>query len=155
VLNLIAAHPELVSNGIAHKVAINADYINGKSESLLPNLCAQCKTIFWVLMNEDQAAWDELGKDYHARLERNYVTWVRQYVSYAGPLPAFGPADFTNRPLGWTIGGSPRPWRSSATSNCTALGISVGLLPCKHFPQVSIPDQLADHIRHGAWCHLS
>jgi hypothetical protein len=28
----------------------------------------------------------------------------------------------------------------------TSLGISIGLLPCKHFPQVSIPNLLADHI---------
>jgi hypothetical protein len=35
------------------------------------------------------------------------------------------------------------------------LGIQVGLLPCKHFPQVSIPDRLADHIRRSASPHLS
>jgi hypothetical protein len=27
-----------------------------------------------------------------------------------------------------------------------AAGIPIGLLMCKHFPQVSIPDALADHI---------
>jgi hypothetical protein len=29
------------------------------------------------------------------------------------------------------------------------------VLPCKHFPQVSIPDLLADHIRGSASLHLS
>jgi hypothetical protein len=33
------------------------------------------------------------------------VTWVRQYIGYAGPLPAYEPADFIKRPLDWTLGG--------------------------------------------------
>jgi pimeloyl-ACP methyl ester carboxylesterase len=164
VLSLIAGQPDLVTNGIVHEVAINADYRNGKSESLLPTLCVlsddevveQCKMIFRELMNDDQAAWDALGEDYHARLERNYVTWVRRYVSYAGPLPAFGPVDFTNRPLDWTIGGlTPTMTFFSNVQLAAILGIPVGLLPCKHFPQVSIPDRLADHIRRSASPHLS
>ena len=65
VLGLIAVHPDLVINGIVHEVAINADYRNGKSESLLPSLCAltddevveQCRMIFRELMNDDAAAW--------------------------------------------------------------------------------------------------
>jgi len=40
-------------------------------------------------------ARDALGQDYHARLERNYVTWVRHYVNYSGPGPAHQVADFT------------------------------------------------------------
>jgi hypothetical protein len=58
-----------------HEVAINADYRNGNSESLLPGLCTltgsevveQCKMIFRELMNDDPAAWGALGADYHAR----------------------------------------------------------------------------------------
>jgi len=65
VLGLIAVHPDLVANGIVHEVAINADYRSGKSESLLPSLCAltddevveQCRMIFRELMNDDAAAW--------------------------------------------------------------------------------------------------
>jgi len=164
VLSLIAAHPDLVTKGVVHEVAINVDYRNGKWESLLPSLCAlsddevvaQCKMIFREHMNEDQAAWDALGEEYHARLERNYVTWVRRYVSYAGPLPAYGPADFTNRPLDWTIGGlTPAMTFFSNVQLAAILGIQLGLLPCKHFPQVSIPGRLADHIRESASRHLS
>jgi hypothetical protein len=36
-------------------------------------------------MNDDLAAWEALGDEYHARLASNYVTWVRRYV--AGELP--------------------------------------------------------------------
>jgi pimeloyl-ACP methyl ester carboxylesterase len=58
ILLLIAGHPDLVTNGMVHEVAINADYRNGNSESLLPALCSltdsevveQCKVIFRELM---------------------------------------------------------------------------------------------------------
>jgi pimeloyl-ACP methyl ester carboxylesterase len=164
VLGLIAVHPDVVTNGIVHEVAINADYRSGTSESLLPSLCAltddevveQCKTIFRELMNDDPAAWDALGQDYHARLERNYVTWVRHYVNYSGPGPAHQGAGCTNRPLDWTVGGlTPAMTFFSNIGAAASLGIPLGLLPCKHFPQVSIPDLLADHIRRSALRHLS
>jgi hypothetical protein len=53
---------------------------SGKSESLLPTLSAlsddevveQYTTIYRELMNDDPAAWDAHGDDYHARLEHNY-----------------------------------------------------------------------------------
>jgi hypothetical protein len=32
--------------------------------------------------------------------------------------------------------------------------VPLGLLPCKHFPQVSIPDVLADHIGRSASRYL-
>jgi pimeloyl-ACP methyl ester carboxylesterase len=164
VLGLIAVHPDVVINGIVHEVAINADYRSGKSESLLPSLCAltddeivgQCKMIFRELMNDDPVAWDELGQAYHARLKRNYVTWVRRYVNYSGPGPGYEPADITNRPLDWTIGGfTPAMTFFTNVQLAASLGIPLGLLPCKHFPQVSIPDLLADHIRASALRHLT
>jgi pimeloyl-ACP methyl ester carboxylesterase len=163
VLLLIAGHPDLVANGIVHEVALNADYRNGNSESLLPALCSltdseiveQCKMIFRELMNDDAAAWDALGADYHARLERNYVTWVRRYVSYQGPQPAYLPSDFTKRPLDWTIGGfTPAMTFFSNIQLAASLGIPLGMLPCKHFPQVSIPDVLAGHIGRSASRYL-
>jgi pimeloyl-ACP methyl ester carboxylesterase len=164
VLGLIAAHPDVVTNGIVHEVAINADYRSGKSESLLPSLCAltddeiveQCKMIFRELMNDDPVAWDALGQDYHTRLHRNYVTWVRRYVAYRGPGPGYRPADITNRLLDWTIGGyTPAMTFFSNIQLAASLRIPLRLLPCKHFPQVSILDLPADHIRRSASRHLS
>jgi hypothetical protein len=68
------------------------------------------------------------------------VTWVRQYIGYAGPLPACGPADFIKRPLDWTLGGfTPVMTFFSNVQLAANLVIPLGLLPCKHFPQMSIP----------------
>ena len=64
-------------------------------------------------------------------------------------------ADFTKRPLDWTIGGlTPAMTFFSNVQIAATLGISVGVLPCKHFPQVTIPDVLADHVRQSASRHL-
>jgi len=165
VLLLIAGHADLVRNGVVHEVAIDADYRNKKGESALSALCAlsddevveQCKTIYRDFMNDDPAAWDALGPDYHARLERNYVTWVRHYVNhFREPATDYEPADFTKRPLDWTLGGlTPVMTFFSNIQLAAGLGIPLGLLPCKHFPQVSIPDLLADHIRGSASRHLT
>jgi pimeloyl-ACP methyl ester carboxylesterase len=163
VLGLIATQPDLVISGIVHEVAIDADYRFGTSRSLLAGLAAlsdaeiidRCRMIYRDLMNEDAAAWNALGPDYHARLARNYVTWVRHYVDYRGPLPAWGPADLTQRPIAWTIGGlTPAMTFFSNVQLTAGLGIDLGLLPCKHFPQVSIPEVLADHISRNAARHL-
>lgn len=164
VLSLIAGQTDLVTNGIVHEVAFGADYRDDKSEPLLPGrlpaladdeVVEQCKMIFREYMNEDQAAWDALGEEYHARLARNYLTWVRRYF-FDGPVPALEPRDFTKRPVDWTIGGlTPAMVFFSNVQLATSLGISVGLLPCKHFPQVSVPKVLADHIRSSALRHLA
>jgi hypothetical protein len=83
------------------------------------------------------------------------VTWVRRYVSYQGPQPAYLPSDFSKRPLDWTIGGfTPAMTFFSNIQLTASLGIPLGLLPCKHFPQVSIPDVLADHIGRSASRYL-
>jgi hypothetical protein len=82
------------------------------------------------------------------------VTWVRQYIGYAGPLPAYGPADFIKRPLDWTLGGfTPVMAFFSNVQLAANLVIPLGLLPCKHFPQMSIPALLADRIRRSASRH--
>jgi hypothetical protein len=47
----------------------------------------------------------------------------------------------------WTIGGlTPTVAFFDNIATAQASGIPIGLLMCKHFPQVSIPDALADHI---------
>ena len=98
-------------------------------------------------MNESQEAWDALGEAYHELLKRNYVTWVRRYLA-PDRFRAFSPRDLQQRPVTWTIGRlSLNAERFAANfAVAKAAGITVGWLPCRHFPQVSIPDQLADHI---------
>jgi len=108
------------------------------------------KISFVNQLNEDAAVWDALGDAFHRRSERNYVAWVRRYF---GPsvLRTFTEMELHRRPVTWTIGGL-----TPAASFCNNVemahhaDIRIALLTCRHFPQVSIPGELAAHIREVA-----
>ena len=98
-------------------------------------------------MNENPAAWDALGEDFHRRLDRNYVTWVRTYVSSSYLLRSFAAGELRERPITWTIGGlTPAVVFFDNVVLAAAANLPISVLMCKHFPQVSIPEILADHI---------
>lgn len=159
-LRLAAEHPDIVRRAIVHEVApgggpVAAAQPRPDSTPILGGLTlgssderiiAVCKELFRNRMNENPQAWDALGADYHKRLERNYVTWVRRYFRIPD-MRAPTPEELRRRPVTWTIGGlTPAAafhWNVLAGA---AAGIEVGLLMCMHFPQVSIPDVLAAHI---------
>jgi hypothetical protein len=106
-----------------------------------------CKDLFRNQMNENAEAWDALGEAFHKRLERNYMTWVRRYVHQDRYLRTFAPEELRRRPVTWTIGGlTPAEEFFDNVVTAHAAGIPLGLLRCRHFPQVSIPDVLAAHI---------
>ena len=108
-----------------------------------------CKDLFRNTLNENADAWDALGPEYHRRLERNYVTWVHQYVRR--PPRPFAIDELRRRPVVWTVGGlTPTVGTIGNFQVANATGIPIGLLMCRHFPQVSIPETLADHIAQAA-----
>jgi len=132
-------------------VATSASEIGGTISSL-PTLgdaeiVRVCKDLFRNQFNENAEAWDALGEGFHKRLERNYVTWVGRYVAASGAFRRFTSEELRRRPVTWTIGGlTPVISFFDNVVTAHAAGIQVGLLMCRHFPQVSIPDALAAHI---------
>lgn len=148
-LCLAAEHRELVRNVVVHEVAGLATVSPARSLTELDDdaVVATCIDRFRNQLNESPQAWDALGSAYRQRLKRNYVTWVRRYIA-PERFRTFTPSDLRVRPLTWTTG------RLSLNADrfaeqialAKSAGIAVGSLPCRHFPQVSIPDQLADHI---------
>ncbi len=149
VLDLAVRHGDLVRNAIVHEVAMPG------AAALLADLTSlddaaiveRCQFLFAHMMNDDVAAWEALGDEYHARLTKNYVTWVRRYVAPAPP-PPHTPEDLAGKPITWTIGGlTPAITFLDNVVLAVKSGCPIGPLMCKHFPQVSAPEMLAAHIR--------
>jgi pimeloyl-ACP methyl ester carboxylesterase len=147
-LTLVAEHPDLVRNAAVHEVPLSVTGAIGRLTTLDDDeIVRACQDLFRNQMNESAEAWDALGEAYHKRLERNYVTWVRRYVGQHRIFRPFAPEELRRRPVTWTIGGlSPAFMFFDNVVTAQAIGIPIALLMCKHFPQVSIPDKLADHI---------
>ncbi|WP_202931600.1 alpha/beta fold hydrolase [Mycobacterium neumannii] len=152
VLDLIIRHGELVRRAVVHEVAMSSALalLNGLVDLDDSAVIAVCRDLFANLMNDDAAAWEALGADFHKRLEPNYVTWVRRYVA-AGIVREPSPDELVGKPITWTIGGlSPAATFLDNVVLAVRAGISITTLMCKHFPQVSTPDVLAEHIRAAA-----
>lgn len=154
-LELAANHAPLVHRAVVHEAALSEA---GDGRSPLAGLVAlddagisvACANIFKTMMNEDPVAWEALGEDYHRRLSMNYPVWVRQYGAGRKHAP-FDPVTLKDKPIVWTIGGlTEARFFFSNVRLSRRVGIDLELLPCKHFPQVSIPAILADHIRAAA-----
>jgi pimeloyl-ACP methyl ester carboxylesterase len=152
VLDLIVRHRTLVQNAIVHEVAMAAaTALLGDLASLDDSTVVEtCQYLFANVMNDDPAAWEALGEEYHARLAANYVTWVRRYLA-PGILPEQSPEDLAGKPITWTIGGLTTAMTFlDNVVLATKAGLPISALMCKHFPQVSAPDMLAQHIRTNA-----
>jgi pimeloyl-ACP methyl ester carboxylesterase len=150
-LSLVADHSALVRNAVVHEVPLPPGTRSDLVTLSDAEIVRTCKDLFRNDLNEKPAAWDALGEAYHRRLERNYVTWVRRYVAGSRVLRSFTKEELQRRPVTWTIGGLTPAARSfSNVVMAHTAGIEIALLMCRHFPQVSIPEVLADHIRKAA-----
>jgi pimeloyl-ACP methyl ester carboxylesterase len=151
VLDLVVRHPELVRNAVVHEVALAVPAAFAALATLDDAAVVEsCKFVYGHVMNDDFTAWEALGDVFHARLASNYVTWVRRYV--AGELPPpHSPDDLAGKPITWTIGGlNPAGMFFDNVVLAVKSGCPISLLNCKHFPQVSAPGMLAEHIRASA-----
>ena len=148
---MVAHHPSRITRAIIHEIPLHAfEGFNALAEANDEVIVKTCQEIFGTGMNENTAAWEALGPEFHARLERNYVKWVREYAAKM-PVLELSVEELTRRPVTWTIGAlSPAGNFFDNAVVATRAGIGIGVLECKHFPQLSIPEGLADHIRGAA-----
>jgi pimeloyl-ACP methyl ester carboxylesterase len=150
-LSLVADHSSTVRNAVVHEVPLPPGTRSDLVKLTDAEIVRTCQDLFRNDLNENTAAWDALGEAFHKRLERNYVTWVRRYVGGSRILRSFTKEELRRRPVTWTIGGlTPAARFFSNVVTAHAAGIEIGLLMCRHFPQVSVPEVLADHIRKAA-----
>ena len=76
---------------------------------------------------------------------------MRNYIKTLSPSLNFSKEDLTRRLVTWTIG--PLPPAGAFFENVKIArrsDIDIGLLPSWHFPQISISEELANHIRDAA-----
>ena len=152
VLAISSNHPRRILRAVVHEIPMGT-FSQMSNLISLPDdeLIQTCQRIFATVMNEDTSAWDDLGPEYHARLEKNFPIWARNYIETFAPSLDAVSKSLKGKPITWTVGaltpvGSVLPNIKAAYQS----DIDIGLLPCKHFPHVSIPDRLADHIREAA-----
>jgi pimeloyl-ACP methyl ester carboxylesterase len=167
VLSLVADHPDIVRNSLVHEAAVLND-LDGVWREMIDNWFVQmnrlddagivqtCKELFRHGYNDKPEAWDQLGAAYHQRLEQNYVTWVRHYLHPDGVVSrSYSAAELSTKPIAWSVGGFSEVWRRSGDfKTAQRARIAIDILPCKHFPQVSIPEVLAQHIQDHTTKHV-
>ena len=155
-LSLVARHPEIVRNAIVHEAALLKDSVPPDAAVALfvlndlddAAIVKRCRDLFRNEFNSNMRAWDAIGHDYHRRLEKNYVTWVRHYLWAGLADHAYTAQELICRPISWSVGGLRDSW--IVATNVEVAGranLKVESLPCRHFPQVEIPDLLAARIR--------
>jgi pimeloyl-ACP methyl ester carboxylesterase len=157
VLDIAANYRSLIHRAVVHEAALPRMPGDDDRSALAAlaqlddaRITAVCAKLFKHEMNENPDAWEALGEAYHHRLATNYVVWVRKYGS--GPKhAAFDPTTIEGKPIEWTIGGLTEVRRFFNNVRLSrSAGLDLNLLPCKHFPQVSIPALLAEHIKSAA-----
>ena len=159
-LSLVSEHSNFVRNVIVHEVPLSLAPLSKMAldRLLSPDdavVVEACKDLFRNMFNEDSKAWDDLGAEYHRRLEKNYVTWIRHYVAGGALIREYRSEELRKRPITWTIGGlTPTFMFFDNIRSAQLANTEIELLMCRHFPQASIPDQLAEHIRVNARKHL-
>jgi pimeloyl-ACP methyl ester carboxylesterase len=146
-LALLANHPQRVTSVMVHETPLSR---SPELEALcaLPDdeIVSICRNVFSNMFNEDTAVWEALGPEFHSRLEKNYVTWIRNYVAW--PPLRVEKEELTRKPLFWTVGSlTPAGNFFDNVVTATNAGVEISLLPCKHFPQVSIPEKFVEHVK--------
>lgn len=147
VLALCAEYPERVRNGLPHEAPTYTmdnlrPLVTQDADTLSTNMAAITRT-----MSGDEAAWDALGPEVHARLHKNYPRWAYGYpVTLPGATPTSDEV-LHKRPLDWTVGAA-TPMEVFFDNVVTAAkaGLSISTLPGGHFPYVSHPQVFAKHV---------
>lgn len=152
VVAISALYPSRVHRAVIHEIPMGpASQMNDLLLLSDGELVRACRQIFRNVMNEDPVAWDSLGAEYHSRLEKNYLVWARNYVQSFAPKLDEIFQDLKGKPITWTVGGlTPVAMMLQNIKTAYRNDVDIGILPCKHFPHVSIPEKLAEHIQDAA-----
>ena len=146
-----------------HEVPLDRSDVLGNMRNLsddeIPAACREVNARTFVEQdaNDGPKKWEALGAEYHKRVAKNYVTWVRGYVNTM-ELPtrdvASVPANLQQRPIFWTVGRlnsgaelGEGIWKSNfEVSKAAGLKVNAERLRCLHYPSITVPEELAGWI---------
>ena len=157
-LALQAYHSDQIKCSVVHECPFGTfpaieQLVHSKDEEI-SQFCEKIFLDFFIEeANDGKQKWNALGTEYHARLYKNYVTWIRGLV---GTFPEGGQkmaGDKTllqKRPVFWTVGGLNEDmaiWQANFdVAKAAGLEVNTTALQSKHFPSVTVPEQLAGWI---------
>jgi pimeloyl-ACP methyl ester carboxylesterase len=167
ILSLGADYPDIVRNLMPHEAALlsdapssNPDLPDGaEATGFLKATCemlteqtgskdAAMATLLPMFVG-DEAAWKDLGPEYHERVGKNGEVWIDLYLEPVSQR-AYSAEELQKRPIVFSAGMISPAWlvecnlRTARRCNAEVVWFPP---PCMHYPQVSHPDLLADHIR--------
>lgn len=147
VLALAIDYPDRVRNVLPHEApTFSMNFLLHLPDSEPDTISSEMAKNSRALSG-NEAAWDALGEEVHARLKKNYVRWA---LGYPMTIPASTPVDIDqlrNKPVDWTIGATtPSYMFFEDVVVATRAGISIAPLEGSHFPYVSHPENFAKHV---------
>lgn len=163
-LSMGVEYPEVCRNLMIHEAALTNDGPpRAKAEFYkvieMRVKMTGSKNIFggagWGSSVGDPQAWAALGPKYHERLSKNGEVWVDYVLGYADQRTYSKQELSKMPPLVFSIGYNSAAWLAFANLQVASkANAEVVWLPCLHYPQVTIPDLLAQHIRRHTKKHL-
>ncbi len=163
-LSMGVDYPEVCRNLMIHEAALLNDAPPGARERFRKGIdmavkMTGSKNIFggvgWVSTVGDSQAWAALGPEYHERLSKNGEVWIDYMLDSVGQR-TYSTQELSKMPqMVFSIGFNSGAWLTFANLQvANRANAEVVWFPCLHYPQVTIPDLLASHIRKYTKKHL-
>jgi pimeloyl-ACP methyl ester carboxylesterase len=147
VVSMASIYPERVRNVMPHELPTVNPPLLDDIASKSPDTIAAELSKGMEFFAGDTNKWRALGPDVHTRLHKNYVTWA---YGYPRTIPDAAPVQkehLHKRPIDWTIGAdSPAGAFFENVVIAAREGLGIGLLPGRHFPYVSHPEEFAKYV---------
>jgi pimeloyl-ACP methyl ester carboxylesterase len=150
-------YPEVCRNLMIHEAALLNDVSPGAQAEFRKGIdmavkMTGSKNIFggvWsVSVVGDSQAWAALGPEYHERINKNGEVWVDYVLGYADQRTYSKQELSKMPPMVFSVGFTSPAWLAFANLQVARrANAEVVWLPCLHYPQVTIPVLLAQHIR--------
>ncbi|OGO31209.1 MAG: hypothetical protein A2Z29_09205 [Chloroflexi bacterium RBG_16_56_11] len=163
-LSMGVDHPEVCRNLMIHEAALLNDAPPRAQEKFRKGIdmavkMTGSKNIFggagWISVVGDSQAWAALGPEYHERISKNGEVWIDYMLDHVSQR-MYSAQELSKMPqMVLSVGFNSAAWLAFANLQVASrANTEVVWLPSLHYPQVTIPDLLAQHIRKHANKHI-